>query len=52
MKKLAPGIPIIMVTGFGEIMKATGERPQGVDEILSKPLTRTELAEAVARVVT
>ena len=51
MKMINPDIPIIMVTGFGEIMKATGEKPKGVDAILSKPVTRTELNVTIASVM-
>ena len=51
MKAICPNIPIVMVTGFGEIMKATREMPSGVDIVLGKPITRTELNEALARVV-
>ena len=51
VKHISPEVPVIMVTGFGEIMKATGEKPEGVDEILSKPITRGELAEAVNRIL-
>jgi len=31
-------VPIIMITGFGGMMMAAGERPPGVDFILSKPV--------------
>jgi len=41
-------IPIIMVTGFGEIMKDKGELPEGVDIILGKPITEKELQVAMA----
>ncbi len=51
MKQVAPHIPIIMVTGFGEIMRAAGECPRGVEEVLGKPITRNELAVAMAKVV-
>ncbi len=51
MKAICPDTPIVMVTGFGEIMKATGEMPSGVDEVLGKPITRTELSDAIARAV-
>jgi hypothetical protein len=34
----------------GAVKDATGERPEGVDLVLNKPLTLTALREAVARV--
>ncbi len=49
IKEINPGTPIILVTGFGELMKAKGEHPKGVDLILSKPLTIAVYREAVAR---
>ena len=49
IKNLAPDLPVIMVTGFGEMMEAVEERPRGVDLILSKPLTPVKLRQALAR---
>lgn len=37
IKQINPSIPLIMVTGFGELMKAKGEHPKGVDYLVSKP---------------
>ena len=41
--------PIIMLTGFGDLMQARGERPEGVDALVSKPVTLAALREALAR---
>jgi len=49
MKKMRPATPIVMVSGFGDIMNATGEMPRGVDALLGKPVTRTELSGAIAK---
>jgi signal transduction histidine kinase len=43
-------LPIILLTGFGEEMRAQGGNPQGVDLIASKPLTMNGLREAVSTV--
>ena len=43
----APGKPVIMLTGFGDLMLARGERPPGVTVLLSKPITRAYLRPAV-----
>ncbi len=51
MKKIRPDIPILMVTGFGEIMKALGETPRGADAVLSKPVTRSDLDNAIAKIM-
>jgi len=45
-----PGIPVIMLTGFGAMLLPKGERPPGVDILLSKPITRDSLAAAIAKV--
>ncbi|MCH6257507.1 PAS domain-containing protein [Puniceicoccaceae bacterium K14] len=38
MKKAKPHVPIFMVTGFGDLIKETGEMPANIDEVLGKPL--------------
>ncbi|MBI3967851.1 MAG: PAS domain S-box protein [Chloroflexi bacterium] len=50
IKGRAPGTPVIMLTGLGGLMQAVGERPEGVDLILSKPVRLAELRAAIARV--
>jgi signal transduction histidine kinase/ActR/RegA family two-component response regulator len=50
VKDLAPGTPVILTTGFGDLMKATGEVPEGVDAVVSKPFTGSVLKQAVARI--
>ena len=49
VKRMLPGKPIVMLTGFGELMAARGERPTGVDVIVSKPVSRAELQRAVSQ---
>ena len=49
IKQLAPKMPIIMLTGFGDIMAAQGTMPEGVDFLLSKPITLTAFREALAK---
>ena len=46
-----PGLPVIMMTGFGDLMKVTGEMPPYISEILSKPLTQASLRAAMAKVL-
>lgn len=48
VKQLKPGIPVVLLTGFGELMNAEGERPQGVDVIVSKPFNLDTLRSALA----
>ena len=49
IKQETPGKPIIMLSGFGDIIRDNGERPEGVDIVLSKPVKRSELRQAVAQ---
>jgi len=42
--------PIIMLTGFGELMKSSGSIPDGVDLVLNKPVTSEALRFALIKV--
>jgi PAS domain S-box-containing protein len=46
-KRMAPHVPILMLTGFGELMNAAGEHPDGVDAVVGKPITLDGLRAAV-----
>jgi PAS domain S-box-containing protein len=50
VKEIAPRTPVILVTGFGDMMQANGERPDGVDLVVSKPVSHNALRQAVRRV--
>jgi len=45
-----PNLPVILMTGFGDIMKADGAKPPHIRGILSKPITETTLRETLAEV--
>lgn len=45
---IRPGVSVILMTGFGDLMKATGEMPPYISAILSKPFTLATLREALA----
>ena len=51
IKALRPAMPIILLTGFGELMQANGELPNGVDCVMSKPFTFTTLQQTIAQVM-
>ncbi len=51
IKQIAPDKPIVLLTGFGEMMQTAGEKPAGVGYIVSKPVTLAALREAVAKAV-
>ncbi|MBI3661358.1 PAS domain S-box protein [Candidatus Acetothermia bacterium] len=50
IKQIAPNKPIILLTGFGDLMKTSGERPPAVDLIVNKPVTLTALRQAIAKI--
>jgi FixJ family two-component response regulator len=43
-------MPVILLSGFGDLMRAAGETPVGVDAVLGKPITGSRLRQAVASV--
>ncbi|HXI94733.1 MAG TPA: response regulator [Candidatus Acidoferrum sp.] len=47
-RRIAPRVPILMLTGFGEFMNAADERPEAVDVVVSKPVTIDALRAAMA----
>lgn len=51
VKKVQPDMPVLLVSGFGEIMKNNRESPEGVDAILSKPVSHEELHLAIAKLM-
>jgi len=50
VKKLNPKQPIILLTGFGDLMTGAGEKPRGVDLVVSKPFTLATLRSAMSKV--
>ena len=52
IKRVSAQTPIILLTGFGDLMSATQERPANVDAVVGKPVRVTELWRAVAELVT
>jgi CheY-like chemotaxis protein len=50
IKEIMPKVPVIMLTGFGDLMNAVDEKPAGVDMILSKPVGLTEFRAALEKV--
>jgi DNA-binding NtrC family response regulator len=51
IKSIAPNKPVILLTGFGELMLADGTRPEAVDLIVSKPVTLNSLRDALTQVL-
>lgn len=48
IKQLRAATPVILLTGYGDMMQGAGEKPGGVDFILSKPFTVGSLRGAIA----
>ncbi len=51
IKQASPGQPIIMLTGFGDIMAVTDDKPESVDLVLGKPVGIPELRQALVKVM-
>jgi PAS domain S-box-containing protein len=47
IKRLSPHLPVILATGFGDIMLEEGEKPAGIDRIINKPISLWQLREAI-----
>jgi signal transduction histidine kinase/CheY-like chemotaxis protein len=47
IKKAAPRMPIILLTGFGNIIKDAGIRSATVDVIVGKPVTAEKMRQAI-----
>jgi signal transduction histidine kinase len=48
VKAARPELPVIMLTGFAELMESAGDTPREIDHLLGKPFTRGDLARALA----
>ena len=51
IKELSPETPVVLLTGFGDEMLALGACPPGIDLILGKPVSQSDLRRAVAQAV-
>jgi len=51
IKKINPHQRVILLTGYGDLMTGAGEKPEGVDLIVSKPFTFSSLRAAMAKVL-
>ncbi|MBN1517558.1 transporter substrate-binding domain-containing protein [Candidatus Sumerlaeota bacterium] len=51
IKDSGRSVPVIMITGFAQIMASHGEHPVGVDCVIGKPFTIEELRETIGRTI-
>jgi len=49
IKKIRPEQPVVLLTGFGDLMSGAGEQPPGVDLVVGKPFTFATLRNAIAK---
>ncbi len=48
-REYQPSIPVVLLTGFGNIIKQSGEQPPNISEVLPKPLSQQMLREMLVR---
>jgi len=51
LQRQAPGTPVVLLTGFGDLIKTQSEKPPGVTVVLGKPATLKELQAAIEEAV-
>jgi CheY-like chemotaxis protein len=51
VKVLAPNTPVMMLTGFADLMEAADQRPAGVDLVVGKPTTLARLRAAIVTLI-
>jgi len=49
VKEYRPDLPVVMLTGFGDIMLQTGEQPENIDLVLSKPVSVQTIRKTLAQ---
>ena len=48
--RIRPGIPVILFTGYSDIVSRERFSALGIRDCLMKPLTRQDLAESIRRI--
>jgi CheY-like chemotaxis protein len=51
IKREAPKTPIILITGFGELMRAAADQSNSADIVVSKPIRFSKFRETIASVL-
>ncbi len=47
-KHLSPNTRVLLLTGWADRLCVTGDMPDGVDQVLGKPITKAQLQQALA----
>jgi DNA-binding NtrC family response regulator len=48
IKQIRPHVPVILITGFADVMSDVGDHPTAIDIVIPKPFTRSALRAAIA----
>ncbi|MCZ6676177.1 MAG: response regulator [Candidatus Poribacteria bacterium] len=51
IKRVSPGKPVVLLTGFGDLIEAADEHTEDVDVVISKPVTLAAFQRALAQVL-
>ena len=51
IKQLVPSMPVILITGFGNLLRAAEEGTTGADVVVSKPIRFGKFRETLASVL-
>ena len=51
IRRLRPDVPVILCTGFSELVSEDGTRALGIREVVMKPVLKNELAAAIRRAI-
>ena len=51
IKKIGPEIPVILCTGLSENTETEGEDPPKISGIITKPVSRKEMGDAIRRIL-
>jgi CheY-like chemotaxis protein len=51
IRKIDRAVPIVLLTGFGDMILAEGRKPDNIDVVLSKPVTMEKLEQTLKSVV-
>jgi CheY-like chemotaxis protein len=48
IKRRTPNLPVLLVTGWADLLQSESKMPEGVDMVLGKPVTLDQLSTALA----
>jgi DNA-binding NtrC family response regulator len=51
IKQIRPHIPVILITGFADVMSDVGDHPPAIDLVMPKPFTRDALRAAIGSAI-